>query len=94
MTALTGTLQKRKLLSHVVCHRFLCAANKNVRLDTDLAQFRDTLLAGLRLELSCGLQVGEKCAVEEEHVFVPDLKCELAHCFKEGQAFDVTNRSP
>ncbi len=74
---------------HVEVDGMLGAAEDHVRGDPDLAQLRDALLRGFRLQLLGRLDEGHQRRVDEGDVLVADLVLELAQRLEEGQALDV-----
>ena len=81
-----------ELLAHLMGHRLLGAANEDVRLDADFAEFRDGLLARLGFEFTGGLEVGQEGAMQEEDVFAARFEGKLPHRFEEGEPFDIADR--
>ena len=68
----------RDFLFDVVVDRVLRTTNDNVRGDPDLAQLRDTLLGGLRLQFLRRLDVRNEGGVHKGHVLVTDFILELS----------------
>ena len=79
------------LLAVVLVEIRLGAADDDVRLDADLAEFGDGLLGRLGFHLAGGLDVGQQRDVDEADVFLADFQRELAQRFDEKQAFHVAD---
>ena len=77
-------------IADVVVERVFGAADDDVGLDTDFAEFCDGLLGRFTLQFTCGLDVGDESDVDENSVFATDVLDELSERFEEGLAFDVT----
>ncbi len=77
--------------SVVLVEAVFCAADDDVRLDADLAEFGDGLLGGFGFDLSCGADFRQQGDVDEADVFPPDVEGELAQCFEEEVALDVAD---
>jgi hypothetical protein len=73
----------------ILADRAVGAADQQVGLDPDLAELRDGLLRGLRLELAGGLDEGDQRAMQEGHVLAARVVLELAQRLEERQALDV-----
>ena len=65
-------------------HRVFAPADENLRLDTDLAEFGDTLLGGLGLQFTRCLDEGHEGDVDEKAVPRSGLQRKLTQSFKEG----------
>lgn len=65
------------------------AANEDLGLDADFAQFGHALLGGFGFEFTGSLDVGEEGDVDEENVIETDFEGKLADGFDEGETFDV-----
>ncbi len=83
----------RKLLPHLGVERMLRAAEQDLRLQTDLAQFRDALLRRLRLQFARRADVGHERDVHVDDVLRADFENELPDRFEERQPFDVAGRA-
>ena len=69
----------------------VAAAQEEVGLDTDAAQFLDAVLGGLGLDLARGLDVGHQGDVDVADVVFAQVAFELADGLEEGQALDVAH---
>ena len=69
----------------------LGAADDDVGLDSDFAQFGDGLLGGLGFDFASGFDEGKKGDVDEADVFAADFEGELAEGFEEEGALDVAH---
>ena len=83
--------EHREFLAHIVGHRLFGAADQDVGLYADFAQFCDALLGGLCFEFARSLQIRQEGDVDKEDVFLADFERELAQGFQEGEAFDVAD---
>ena len=63
----------------------VAAADENVGLDADGAQFLDGMLGGLGLELACSSHVGQQGQVDEQSAFPSKLDAQLADGLQKGQ---------
>ena len=85
--------EHRELLAQLGIQRIFGAAKQDLRLQPDLAQFRDTLLRRLGLELARRANVGDERHVHVDHILWADFENELADRFQERQTLDVARRS-
>ncbi len=67
------------------------AAQQQVGLDADGAQFLDAVLGGLGLDLAGGLDEGHQGEVDVADVVLAQVALELADGFQERQALDVAH---
>ena len=83
--------EERDLLLHVGRQRALAAAQQDVGLNTDGAQFLDAVLGGLGLQFLRGGDPGDQGHVHEERIVAAELMAQLADGFEERQRFDVAD---
>ena len=92
MTASTSTSQNSAIFSFMsVRQRTLAAAQQNIGLDTDGAQFLHAVLRGLGLQLLRGGDPGDQRHVHEQRVVAAQLVPQLADGFEKRQRFDVAD---
>ncbi len=72
-------------------HFMFGAAQQDVRLQADGAQFLDGMLGRLGLHLAGGGDVGHQGQVHEQRTLGADLNTQLARGFQEGLGFDVAD---
>src|SRR6476619_6085343 len=82
--------KERKLLANLQNKWFFGSTQQYVRLEADLAQFRDALLRRFCFEFSRGLDEWNQGHVHDDDVFWPDLELELPDRLEKGQPFDVS----
>ena len=85
--------EERNLVLHLFRQRRAGAADQDVRLDSDFAQFDDAVLCRFRFHLAPGSDVGYQRDVNVHHAVVPDVFFELTYRFEERQPFDIPNGS-
>ena len=85
--------EQRDLFLDVVRDEALRAAQQNIGLDTDGAQFLYAVLGGLALELLRGVDPGDQRDVHEDHVVAALLVADLADGFQKRQRFDIAHRA-
>ena len=73
--------------------RAVGAAQQDVRLDTDFAQFLDRVLGRLGLQFAGGRDVGQQGQVHVADVVAALLDAHLADRLEEGQRLDVADRA-
>jgi hypothetical protein len=81
------------LVLHLLGDLPLGAAEQDVRLDADLAQFHDRMLGRLGLQLASRADVGHQGDVDVEGVAGSPVEAELADGLQEGERLDVTHGS-
>ncbi len=69
------------------------AAQQDVGLDTDGAQFLDRVLGRLGLEFAGGFDVGHQGQMDEQRALATQLHPHLADGLQKGQRFDVAHRA-
>ena len=75
----------------VLAEDFFGAAQEQVGLDADGAQFLDAVLGGLGLDLAGGLDEGHQGEVDVADVVLAQVALELADGLEKGQALDVAH---
>lgn len=85
--------EHRDLLAVVLVEVRFRAADDDVRLDAELAEFRDGLLGRLGLHLTGSLDERQQRDVDEADVLLADFQRELAQRLDEEQALHVTHRA-
>ena len=85
--------EKRDLAPLFNRDRTVGAAQQDVRLDADFAQFLDRMLGRLGLQFTGRRNVRQQCQMHVADVVAPLLDAHLADGFKERQRFDVTDRT-
>ena len=80
-------------MADVGVERTFGAANQDLRLETDLAQFGDALLGRLGFQFARRLNVRDERDVHVDDVLRADFEDELPDRFEKRQAFDVAGRS-
>ena len=70
---------------------FFAAAENDVGLDADGAQFLDAVLGGLGIVFARRTQIGHERQVNVEAVVPPEFRAHLPDGFEEGQALDVAH---
>ena len=83
--------EQRDLLLHVLRDEALGAAEQNIGLDTDGAQFLDAVLGGLGLQFLRGGDPRHQRHVHEDAVAAPLFVAHLADGFEERQRFDIAD---
>src|SRR2546423_1314828 len=81
--------KQRDLLFHVERKRALGAAQQNVWLNTDRAQFFHAVLRGLGLQLLRRRNPRHQRYVDEQRVVTPELVTQLADGFQKWERLDV-----
>ena len=77
------------LLPGFAVDRVFAAANKDLRLDADLAEFGHALLGGLRLQFARRLDERDEGHVDEEAVAGAGFQGKLAQGLEKRKAFDI-----
>lgn len=85
--------EHRDFTAVVVVEIVFGAADDDIGLDADFAEFGDGLLGGLGLDFTGRLHHGEKGDVDEADVFLADVEGELAEGFEEKVSFDIADRA-
>ncbi len=85
--------EQRDLAALLVGNRPVGAAQQDIGLDADLAQFLDRVLGRLGLQLAGGRDVGQQRQVDVAGVVPALLDAHLADRFEEGQRLDVADRA-
>ena len=73
--------------------RFFAAANQQLRLNADFAQFGDALLGRLGFDFAGDADVRHERHVDEQRVLRPGSQPNCADGFEERQTFDVARRA-
>ena len=85
--------EKRDLFLEVAPEFHLAAADDDVGLDADGAQFLDAVLGGLGLDLAGHAQIRHERQVDVEDVFLAEVHAQLADGLQERLALDVAHRA-
>ena len=85
--------EHRDLLFHFLRNGLLRAADEDVRLDADSAQFLDAMLRRLRLELTGSRDIRQQRDMDVEGVVLADFLLDLADGLEERLALDITDRT-
>ena len=85
--------EHRDLVLHLFGDGLLRAADEDVRLDADGAQFLDAVLRRLRLELAGRRDVRQQRHMDVERVVLADFLLHLADGLEERLALDVADRA-
>ena len=91
--ALLDVREQRDLAPLLGRQRVLAAAQQQVGLDADRAQFLDRVLRRLGLDLARGRDVRDQRQVHVQHVVAPEFDAELADRLEERQRLDVADRA-
>jgi hypothetical protein len=83
--------EQRDLAPLLDRNRAVGAAQQDVRLDADLAEFLDRMLGRLGLQLAGGRDVRQQCQMHVTDVVAALLDTHLADGFQEGQRLDVAD---
>ena len=94
MTASGSTSQKSAILSFIsVGQKTFGAAEQDIGLDTDGAQFLHAVLRGLGFEFLRRVDPGHQRHVHENAVLAADFMPDLADGFEKRQRFDIADRA-
>ena len=94
ITASGSTSQKSAILSFMsVGQETLGAAQQDIRLDTDGAQFLHAVLRGFGLQFLRGVDPRHQRHVHEDAVLAPHFMTHLADGFEKRQRFDIAHRA-
>ena len=85
--------EQADLAALFVRNRMRGAAQKNIRLDADGAQFLDAVLGRLGLQLARRLDIGHQGQMDEGGLAAPQIIVQLADGLEERQALDVAHRA-
>ena len=94
MTDSSSTLQNRAIFPFMSCGSLaVAAAEQDVGLDADFAQFLDRVLGRLGLQFAGGADIGDQGEVDIQDIFVAAVGTKLADRFQEGERLDVADRT-
>jgi len=83
--------EERDFVLHFIGQKALRAAEQDIGLDTDGAQFFDAVLGWLGFEFLRGADPGDERHMNEDAVFATDFVTHLTDGFEERQGFDIAD---
>lgn len=88
---LIDVAEHRDLAAVVFIEVVLGAADDDVGLDANFAEFGDGLLSRLGFDLAGGFEERKQCDVDEADIFFADFERKLAECFEKKETFHVAD---